>query len=69
MQYGVGASVLLLLAVVYVPFLQSVFDTVPLGLQEWAVVGPLLFVPAIVAEINKWLESQNNGRNGREGSK
>jgi Ca2+-transporting ATPase len=69
MQYGVGASVLLLLAVVYFPFLQSVFDTVPLGPQEWAVVGPLLFVPAIVAEINKWLESRNNGRNGREGGK
>ena len=69
MQYSVGASMLLLLAVVYFPFLQSVFDTVPLGLQEWAVVGPLLFVPALVAEINKWFESRNNGRNGREGGK
>lgn len=27
------------LAVVYLPFLQPVFDTVPLGLREWAVVG------------------------------
>ncbi|HIE38306.1 MAG TPA: cation-translocating P-type ATPase [Anaerolineales bacterium] len=58
MQYAVGASVLLLLAVVYLPFLRPVFDTVPLGVREWVVVVPLLFVPAVVAEINKWLESR-----------
>jgi Ca2+-transporting ATPase len=53
MQYAVGVSVLLLLAAVYIPFLQNVFDTVPLGGREWLLVAPLLFVPAIVAEADK----------------
>ena len=52
MQYAVLASVVLLLAVVYVPFLQPVFQTVPLG-REWLVVLPLLLVPSVVAEITK----------------
>lgn len=60
MQYAVGVSILLLAAVVYVPFLQPFFDTVPLGLREWAVLAPLLFVPAVVAEINKWIESRGS---------
>jgi Ca2+-transporting ATPase len=56
MQYAVGASLLLLLAVVYLPFLQPIFDTMPLSLREWGAITPLLFVPAVVAEIYKWLE-------------
>jgi len=55
MQYAVGASVLLLLAVVYVPFLQAAFDTVPLGLEHWAVVLPMVLLPATTAEITKWV--------------
>jgi len=58
MQYAVGSSMLLLLAVVYIPFLQPFFDTVPLGLREWGAVAPLLFAPAVVAEANKWLEGR-----------
>ena len=54
MHYAVAASLVLLLAVVYLPFLQPIFGTVALGLRELAVVAPLLFVPAVVAEINKW---------------
>lgn len=53
MFYAVASSLLLLLAVVYVPFLQPVFNTVPLGWPEWRVVLPLLLVPAIVAEVTK----------------
>jgi len=55
MLYAVASSMLLLLAVVYVPFLQPIFNTVPLGWAEWQIVLPLLFIPAIVAEISKWL--------------
>ncbi len=55
MLYAVASSMLLLLAVIYVPFLQPIFNTVPLGWAEWQIVLPLLFVPAIVAEISKWL--------------
>ena len=62
MQYAVGSSLLLLLAVVYLPFLQGVFDTISLGLREWGVVAPLLFVPAVVAEIDKWIETRRRSR-------
>jgi Ca2+-transporting ATPase len=53
MQYAVLVSILLLLSVVYIPFFQVVFDTVSLGVQEWAIVLPLLLVPGIAAEITK----------------
>jgi len=55
MFYAVASSLLLLLAVIYVPFLQTIFNTVSLGWAEWQIVLPLLFVPAVVAEISKWL--------------
>ena len=55
MLYAVASSMLLLLAVIYIPFLQPIFNTVPLGWAEWQIVLPLLFIPAIVAEISKWL--------------
>ncbi|MCX7854568.1 MAG: cation-translocating P-type ATPase [Anaerolineae bacterium] len=55
MQYAVAASVVLLLAAIYLPFLQPIFDTVPLGWREWEVVLPLIFVPAVLSEINKAL--------------
>ena len=54
MFYAVASSLVLLLLVIYVPFLQPVFNTVPLGLAQWELVLPLLAVPAIVAEITKW---------------
>ncbi len=63
MQYAVGASLLLMLGAVYLPFLQPIFDTVPLGLREWEIVGPLLCVPAVVAEINKALDSRQRRTN------
>jgi Ca2+-transporting ATPase len=53
MQYAVLLSIVLLFSVVYIPFLQPVFHTVPLGPREWQVVLPLLLVPGIAAEITK----------------
>jgi len=53
MQYAVLLSVVLLLIVVYIPFLRPIFNTVPLGMREWMVVLPLVLVPAIAAEITK----------------
>jgi Ca2+-transporting ATPase len=54
MNWGVLLSVVLLLAVVYLPFLDPVFNTVPLGLAEWKYVFPLLLIPAVAAELTKW---------------
>ena len=42
MNYAVLVSLVLLLAVIYVPFLNPIFDTVPLELQQWEVIVPLL---------------------------
>ncbi|MBM2842903.1 MAG: Calcium-transporting ATPase 1, partial [Anaerolineales bacterium] len=54
MVYAVGSSFVLLLAVIYIPFLQGAFGTMPLSASDWAAILPLLFVPAVVAEITKW---------------
>ena len=54
MQWAVLASLAIILAVVYLPFLNTFFDTEPLGLREWAAILPLILVPSLAAEINKW---------------
>jgi len=53
MQYAVLVSSVLLLAAVYVPGLHTVFNAVPLTLAQWAYLGPLLLIPAIVDELAK----------------
>ncbi|MCX6070182.1 MAG: cation-translocating P-type ATPase [Chloroflexi bacterium] len=54
MVYAVLSSVLLVAAVLYVPFLQPVFNTVTLGWAQWQLMLPLVLVPAVVAELTKW---------------
>jgi Ca2+-transporting ATPase len=54
MNWAVLSSLVLLLCVVYVPFLEPIFDTYPLGWEHWRYVLPLLFIPAIAAEATKW---------------
>ncbi len=53
MQWAVLASIAGLLAVIYIPFLNPIFDTAPLTWQHWALVLPAIFAPALVAEITK----------------
>ncbi|RPI33293.1 MAG: hypothetical protein EHM70_06430, partial [Chloroflexota bacterium] len=53
MQYAVGLSIVLLLLVVSVPFLQPVFNTHFLSLNEWLVVLGLALIPAVAEEITK----------------
>jgi len=57
MQYAVGFSVVLLLVVVYVPFLQPIFNTVPLNFEEWVLILPLILVPSVAAEVQKVLSN------------
>ncbi|MFB4211066.1 cation-translocating P-type ATPase [Shouchella sp. JSM 1781072] len=50
-KYLVGAvliSVILMVAVIYVPQLQPIFHTVPLGLQEWLLVMGMAAIPTVV---------------------
>jgi Ca2+-transporting ATPase len=55
MNLAVLSSSLLLLAVIYVPFLQPIFNTVPLGWSQWELVLPLLIVPSLAAEFTKYI--------------
>jgi Ca2+-transporting ATPase len=58
MQYAVGVSLLLLLAVIYIPFLQPVFNTTPLDLNQWARLLPLIVLPSVAAEALKWWQNR-----------
>uniref|UniRef100_UPI0035B0372D cation transporting ATPase C-terminal domain-containing protein n=1 Tax=Promineifilum sp. TaxID=2664178 RepID=UPI0035B0372D len=53
MQYAVALSITLLLLVVNVPFLQPIFNTHFLSLNEWLIVLGLALIPATAEEITK----------------
>ncbi len=50
MNLAVLASTLLMLMVLYVPFFQDVFNTMPMGWEEWRLIIPLFLIPSIAAE-------------------
>jgi Ca2+-transporting ATPase len=52
------SSMALLMGVVYIPGLNFIFNTVPLGWQQWEIVLPLLLVPSIMAEVVKLFASR-----------
>ncbi len=64
MQYAVLTSVALLLVVVYVPFLEIVFDTVTLSALHWGYLIPLILLPSVVAELTK-VYLRHTARHGR----
>jgi P-type Ca2+ transporter type 2C len=51
-------SLILLLAAIYVPFLQPIFNTTTLGLAQWEVILPLILIPSVAAEITKFVYSR-----------
>lgn len=51
--YGTLFSFSLTLAVVYIPFLQPIFDTFPMGWADWQIVIPFAFIPLVVGEVSK----------------
>ena len=53
MLWAVGSSFLLLVLVIYVPFLQPLFGTAPLPLSDWLVMLPFMFMASIAAETTK----------------
>ena len=55
MQYAVAASLVLLLAIIYVPILNPIFNTAPLSLNDWLILTPLILIPAVVSEITKYI--------------
>ena len=60
MQYAVGLSIGLLLLVINVPFLQPIFNTHFLRLNEWMIVVGLALIPAVSEEITKFFLRMRN---------
>jgi Ca2+-transporting ATPase len=60
MLVAVLSSLLLLLAVVYVPLLQSFFGTTALTLQDWLITTPLMLLASVAAEITKAAQRRQN---------
>ena len=53
MVWAVGVSFLLVLMVVYVPFLRPFFDTVPLAFGDWLFMLPFFFASPVAMELLK----------------
>lgn len=53
MVWAVGVSFLLVLMVVYVPFLRPFFDTVPLSASDWFFMLPFFFASPVAMELLK----------------
>jgi len=62
MNLGVLSSLILIFLVIYVPFLNGIFDTTPLGWAQWKLILPLVFLPSIAAEVKKlfWRPGKQN---------
>lgn len=54
--YAVLSTVLLQLAAIYVPIMQTAFRTVPLSLSDWGMIIPLASTTLIAMELTKYLE-------------
>ncbi len=54
MNWAVLASAALMMLVLYVPFLQGIFNTLPMGWEEWRLVIPLFLLPSVAAELVKY---------------
>lgn len=50
---GLVASILAILAVVYLPFMQSIFETAPLKAEAWVLVGIVSVLVVLAAEVLK----------------
>ena len=60
MALATASSFLLLLLVIYAPFLQPFFNTAPLGLNDWLMMAPFMLVAPLAAEITKMFLRQRS---------
>jgi len=60
MNYAVLSSLVMILLIIYVPFLNPIFKTQPLGWAQWLEIIPLLLVPSIAAEVTKAFQGRRN---------
>ena len=55
MQWAVLSSLVVLMVIIYLPLLEPIFGTTLLTMQDWLVMLPLILVPSVAAELNKWV--------------
>ncbi|WP_128426921.1 cation-translocating P-type ATPase [Gudongella oleilytica] len=53
MVYATLGAFLLLLAVIYIPFMNGIFYTFPLSFVDWEIVLSFAFIPLVVGELTK----------------
>ncbi len=53
MVYATLGAFLLLLAVIYIPFMNGIFYTFPLTVVDWEIVLSFAFIPLVVGELTK----------------
>ncbi|NPV87234.1 MAG: cation-translocating P-type ATPase [Anaerolineae bacterium] len=62
MNWAVLASLALIFIVIYVPFLNPIFNTLPLTWLQWEEILPLIIFPSLAAEMTKLLFSPTRKR-------
>jgi P-type Ca2+ transporter type 2C len=65
-QWAVLSSLAILLAIIYLPALDPVFATTFLRLNDWLIMLPLILLPSVAAEINKWVLRRASAKRLRE---
>ena len=63
-RYLIGAFTLVvvtLLGLIYIPSLQAIFQTFPLTLRDWALIGALALLPLVVMETVKYIWRAREG--------
>lgn len=51
--FGIVFEILLLSALIYVPFLQNIFNTAPIGLKDWALLAVIPIPIVLIEELRK----------------
>jgi len=65
MNWAVLGSSVLMLLVLYIPFLQNIFNTVSLGWAEWRLIIPLFLVPSVAAEAVKYITAVRDSKENK----
>lgn len=50
----------LLLGVLYIPFMNNIFYTFPLGIKDWQTILPYAFIPLVIGELSKIIFKNKN---------
>jgi len=61
---SVALSFCMLLTVIYIPFLQGLFNTEPLNLFDWLLLGIFALANVALIELGKWIFIQRDKRTG-----